>query len=292
MKLLLFTFTFVCFFVNAQITSGLVAHFPFNGTITDESSSEIVATNNNCFFSTGINGQANYAINFDNNGDIRFGSNELKVMFPLSVSFWVSLNDLNNINILFKTDNVYDNYHGVWMNNLPSGQISLCFGGGNGVANSSNQRYYTSDLTITAGNWHHVVGIIRDYDDMDIYIDCQKSNGVYGGTGSTSVAYSLNGDSRIGGSIGSGIHPSDFYTDGKVDEFAFWDRELNTNEIEFICNQNNALSIDEVISKTERELVYIFDSLGRKTEFTYNTILIFLYDDGSTEKVYVLKPEY
>ena len=288
--LLLFSGLFTTSVVG-QITSGLIAHFPFNGNISDQSASSIAATNNNnCGFTTGITAQPNTAIDFDNSGFISFTSDDLKVQFPITVSYWIKLNSLNDVNIFFKTDNVFSDYHGVWMNNLPSGEISLCFGGGNGVANSTNQRYYTSDLTISAGTWHHIVGIIRDYDDMDIYIDCNQANGVYGGSGPTSVAYSVSGNTRIGGTIGTVVHSNDFYTDGQMDDFGFWNRELNTAEITFLCNQSNALNLED-ISEPTRELVRIVDLLGRETQFEYNTPLIYQYSDGTTEKKFVTYAE-
>lgn len=291
MKLSLTLSIYSLFIFNSfgQITSGLIAHFPFNGNVSDQSTSSVNATNNNCGFVNGITAQANTAIDFDNNGFVSFTGNTLKVQFPITVSYWLKLNSLNDVNIIFKTDNVFSDYHGVWMNNLPSGQISLCFGGGNGVANTTNQRYYTSDLTISAGTWHHIVGIIRDYNDMDIYIDCVQANGNYGGTGPTTVAYSGSGNTRIGGSIGTAVHASDFYTDGQMDDFGFWNRELNTNELTFLCNQSNALDIEQISNENSRELIRIVDLMGRETQFVFNTTLIYQYSDGSSEKVFLLQ---
>lgn len=251
MKKILLTslLSFTVFYGISQITNGLIAHFPFNSNLTDISPSSISATDNGCTYVTDRNGVANNAIGFNNNSNVTFTDVDLKVQFPLTVSFWAKLNT-QDVYILFKTDNVFENYYGVAMNSLPSGGLTISFGGGLGGANTSNQRYYTTDITtFTAGTWHHVVGIIRDYNDMDIYIDCVKANGTYGGTGSTSVAYSSSGDSRIGGSIGTNVHPGDFYLDGSMDQFAFWNRELTSQEVDTLCQQEVTLSNNEIAVK-------------------------------------------
>jgi hypothetical protein len=43
------------------------------------------------------------------------------------------------------------------------------------------------------------------------------------------------------------------------------------------------LGINEAQNQ-EKELVKILDQLGRETNFTPNTTLIYVYSDGSTEK--------
>lgn len=276
-------------FAQAQIENGMVAHFPLNGNLNDISTSSILATNNSCTFVSDRNGIAGDAIGFNSTGYVSFTDNSLKQQFPISVSYWVKLNSLAEVNVLFKTDNVFENYYGVSMNNLPSGGLTISFGGGLGGANSSNQRYFTTNnITMVAGTWHHVVGIINSVNDMEIYLDCVKATGTYGGTGSTSVAYSSNGDSRLGGSIGNNIHPTNFMMDGSMDQFAFWNRELTPSEITYLCDTNNALSIPE-LSNQKKELVKIIDLMGREINETENTPMIYIYSDGSTERIFLFK---
>ena len=43
----------------------------------------------------------------------------------------------------------------------------------------------------------------------------------------------------------------------------------------------------EVLHKSPKTLVQILDLMGRETTFKPNVPLIYLYDDGSTEKVFV-----
>jgi hypothetical protein len=58
------------------------------------------------------------------------------------------------------------------------------------------------------------------------------------------------------------------------------------------CFSYGTLTIDPILgsmSHQNRELVTIIDQLGRETPFKPNTPLIYIYDDGSTEKVFTIE---
>lgn len=274
----------------AQIENGMIAHFPFNNNLTDISVNSITATNNNSDFGPDRNNVPNHALVCNSSGFVSINDQSLKLELPIAFSYFVKFNSLDEVQFPIKTDNVFNNYFGVWMNTLPSGGMSISIGGGNGAANTSNQRYYTTDITpLTVGEWHHIVGIVRSYNDMDIYIDCVKSNGTYGGSGPNTVAYSSNGNSRIGCSIGSNISPNDQIMDGTMDQFVVWNRDLNSNEITLLCDKNNTLNASEiVVNQNEKSIVKIVDIIGREVQFQTNTILFYIYSDGSIEKFYVI----
>jgi uncharacterized repeat protein (TIGR01451 family) len=224
------------FQVNAQLDSGLIVDFNFDNTLVDASASGISMVNNGSLYGADRNGDSNKAINFNSSGFISAADSSAKVSFPITVSYWMKLNSMSDVNVFFKTDNQVNNHSGIWMNNLSTGGLTLSFGGDKGAANSSNARYFTtdpSDKKLITGTWHHVVGIIRSYNDMEIYIDCQKVSGTYGGTGDTTVKYSNNGDFRIGGT--SSYTGQDLNINGSMDDFKMWDRVLSKKEIEFTC---------------------------------------------------------
>ena len=54
-------------------------------------------------------------------------------------------------------------------------------------------------------------------------------------------------------------------------------------------DQNDVLGINEVDSKTKPSLMRIVDLLGRETSVKPNTILFYIYSDGSVEKKYTSK---
>ncbi len=52
---------------------------------------------------------------------------------------------------------------------------------GLGGARPKNRRTFKSNESLSLNTCHHVVGIIRAYKDMNIYIDCIKTEGVIQG---------------------------------------------------------------------------------------------------------------
>lgn len=53
------------------------------------------------------------------------------------------------------------------------------------------------------------------------------------------------------------------------------------------CNDDCSLNINELVNNSSKELVKILDITGKEVQFQYNTLLIYLYNDGSVEKVYI-----
>jgi len=67
---------------------------------------------------------------------------------------------------------------------------------------------------------------------------------------------------------------------GEAEFACVWTYMLGLN-----CQQSSA--IDELNSiDISKQLIKIVDFMGRETEYKSNTILIYIYDDGTTEKVY------
>jgi Concanavalin A-like lectin/glucanases superfamily len=288
MKRLLLAFTLLQIgLVNAQIENGMIANFPFNNNITDISTSGIIATNNGGVFGLGRNGGANNAIEFNGSEYVSFNDNAVKVQFPVTISAWVNFNNTGLFNIIYASDNVFGDYFGYYMGVSSSGQVTVGMHGGLGMQTAANRRQFITANAPQAGIWHNIVGIIRDYDDMTIYIDCVQEPGVYAGSGSTTVAYS-SGQSRIGSINGSPALPIGSYYDGSIDQLVIWDREVTPAEITYLCDINNPLATEEQM-QTPKKLLKIVDMMGRETPYVPNTVLIYVYDDGSTERKFMME---
>jgi len=54
-------------------------------------------------------------------------------------------------------------------------------------------------------------------------------------------------------------------------------------------DQNINLNVDDVVFYNRPSLIKIVDILGRETEFKTNTLLFYIYNDGSVEKKYTLR---
>lgn len=288
MNIRILFFTFLSFqFIYAQLDSAKIVHFSFNNDYKDLSNSALNVTNFGTVFSTDRNNNAEHSLDFSGQKYLKFDDNAVKVSLPITISTWVKFESLSNPQIIFMSDNVYENYYGYSLIVLPNtGQLALNIAAGLGGSNSSNRRSLVSDVNLNTGKWYHVVGIIRDYNDMDIYIDCKRSTGVYSGTGSTKMAYS-NTYSSIGYNVGNNLNTNGTFLDGYLDDFVIWNRELNTNEISFLCDINSTLSIQELNKKEEPKLLKVIDLLGRETDIKTNSVLIYQYSDGSIKKGFI-----
>ncbi len=56
--------------------------------------------------------------------------------------------------------------------------------------------------------------------------------------------------------------------------------------VECGTRDNTSLSMDELIHSDKKKLIQVFDLMGRETEDKPNTLLIYIYSDGTTKKVF------
>ena len=224
-----------------NLSDSLLLYYPFNGNAIDASGNGFDGFISGVTDTTDRFGNSNSAYYFDGVDDYIELPNisELKPTdFPISFSFWVKLKDLTIQNgEFFSTDYMQNNYHGTWMNvkefNDELGTIAIGFGGGLGGCGESNRKSKRSGKHVEKNTWHHIIGIIRDYNDMSLYIDCSEGAGVYSGEGSQEIAYT-NTPGRIGTMDANTTLPAHFYW-GFMDDFAFWNRELSLTEISDLC---------------------------------------------------------
>ncbi|MCE2712177.1 MAG: LamG domain-containing protein [Cryomorphaceae bacterium] len=269
----------------SQINEGMVAHFPFDNNLLDISSSSIMATNNGTTFGLDRNGTNNLAINSNGSSYVSFNDNSIKTALPVSISVWVKISAFDAVlsSPIFNSDSDYNNYWGYMLALTPTGKVYTQFGAGLGSAGSSNKRGFLTTNSIATGSWHHIVAIIKSSNDMQVYLDCQQWTGAYSGSGSIAIDYSTT-SSRIGSEAANSTSVNGTYLNGSMDQLAIWGRELTSTEISFLCDSFNSLDLEEIDS-TPKELVKIFDLMGRETEFKSNTPLILVYSDGTFERV-------
>jgi hypothetical protein len=100
-------------------------------------------------------------------------------------------------------------------------------GGGRGSFSSASN-------TLTAGNWYHVVGIIRGPTDMSIYVNGVDVGGTYSGSANVVLGYSIS-SGRIG--TDPSFTPGSF--GGIIDEVGFWNRALSASEVATLYHAGN-----------------------------------------------------
>lgn len=243
-------FTLFSLIVHSQIENGMLVHFPFDNYLDDISTNAISPVNNGSVFGEDRNGLSTLGLSLNGNTYASFNDNSIKTLLPITISVWVKLNSVADPNIIFTSDNEYNNYYGYWLSTLTgTGQVGINFAAGLGGQNSANRKSFTTNNGISVGVWHHIIATINSANDMSIYIDCINQNGSYSGDGSTSIFYSST-ESRIGSNIGNNSNLNGSFLNGGIDQLVIWNRELTSNEITYLCSKSNDLNVDEINTET------------------------------------------
>lgn len=245
-NILAILFTLISTFSVAQLTNGLIGMFPFDQNYNDLGPSSIVLDPIGTSFTSDRSGVQGNGLALGNQQYIDINNSALKIDLPITISVWVNVQSFTSFNMIFISDNVYNDYYGYWLNIAANtGQVGAHIAGGLGGANSSNRRSFLTANSLSLNTWHHVVAIIKGAFDMQIYIDCELQNGTYQGTGAIDMLYS-NAGSRVGGYIGNSVNSNGAFFNGKMDQVALWNRALTYDEVRLLCDNDNSLALDEV----------------------------------------------
>lgn len=277
--------SFSCF---SQIENNLLLHYKFDGNTNDESVNGFDGISNNITYTTDRFDNANSAAYF--NGVDSFidmpNTADLKPQLPVSFSFWIKYDSSDyHHQEVFNTSFEEDISSGIYFNSqVSTGNYAVNFGDGSPYYNPSARRTYTSNSQIENNKWIHVIVIAKAALDMEIYIDCQEHGGTYSGDGDD-LFYSLSPGS-IGRNDRNLYVPANYFK-GALDDFQYWDRALDQNEIFEICG---ALSTSDFSANTfivypnpAQNTLYIqsgshtdfhlniYDNMGRNILSTHST---------------------
>ena len=214
-----------------NLDSLLVAYYPFNGNANDVSGNGNHGTVYGAVLTQDRWSNPNKAYYFDGVDDyIDVGNNTtLKPQLPVSFSFWINYAVFSTkIPIFTNNYDTTNNYLGIWSDVDPSSKISISFSDGGPIGPTSRRTKRSSTVT-QGGVWFHVVGIIRDSQDMDIYINGVNDNGTYDGSGGA-LAYNMM-PANIGRKDFATFGPP-WYFNGTIDELRLYNRELSSAEVQ------------------------------------------------------------
>ena len=233
-----------CEVVGSTVTdfsNGLVAAYSFTGNANDNSTYANHGVNNGATLVNGLDGSANSAYEFVSSQQdyINFGTDNRGVTDEVSISLWVkTTNTTADQMIVAKYNYVVDKGYEIAIQGS-TGRVITAGRDGSGT-------YYTSGYSTTVindGNWHHVLGVVRG-NVWEIWVDCELENSF---TTSTVNPDLTNNEPLTIGMWFSGNGAGNFhYFDGVVDEVRFYNRELNSCEIELMCDSSIINSVDEI----------------------------------------------
>ena len=139
-----------------------------------------------------------------------------------------------------------------------------------------------TDSIIQTGIWYNLI-VTRNSPETKYYLNGSLiGTGLSGSNGSTvnPNPYLVIGSGRV-------YSPQNF--DGLIDDVGIWDRALTQCEItELYTGTQCDLGIENNTLSTTKQLIKITDLVGRETTFKPNTPLIYIYSDGTAEKVFKL----
>ena len=222
-------------FCNAQaLTDSLCAYYPFSGNASDVSGNGNNGTVHNVVLTTDRYGNANQAYSFNGtNAYIDFASNQnfKPTTFPITITAWVKSNcGALPSGMIFKNDDAADIYSGIGFQINDNGTLQIFYGDG-GPTTPSYRRSGLGATYVDDNTWHFVSGIIRGFNDMEIFVDCEFDSIYYDGAGST-LSYSNSN----GGTGKTDLLSGDYFYKGSIDEIRFYNRELSATELQQLFN--------------------------------------------------------
>jgi len=227
-----------------NINVGQLLYYPLNGDALDHSGNNNNGTATNLIYGVDRLGNPNSAAYFNGTNSYISLPNDssLKPQLPVTISFWVKVDDVFAFNSeFFTTDYLENSFSGVFVNLNPnSRKIQLSIGSADiNITGPSNRRSKTGTTSISSNVWYHVTGIVNGINNMSIYINCLEDGGSYDGY-ATSLGYT-NMPGAVGVNDIVAYYP--FHFKGYLDEVRYWDRALTSEEVRELCvNSTNIVN--------------------------------------------------
>jgi hypothetical protein len=225
--------------IDVDVTTGLVAYYPFNGNANDESGNGNHGTVNGAALTTDRKGELNKAYQF--NGTTNDYIETIKsgpINSDITVSYWYK-EDAQRLYasfILQYGGDSWGTYFGILNNWWPSGFGSECYGPGFTAGGTGTSKLVSSPPSTEI--WHHVVislpNLSQDIRSVKIYLDgielIQECS--YANYGAPSPVISGNKPIRIGKSWEI---PDQFAFKGLLDDIRIYNRALTQSEITYLA---------------------------------------------------------
>jgi hypothetical protein len=231
-KTALVLLAFFAFFVlvnqsYADITTGLVGHYKFDGNANDSS-----GYGNNGTAQGGpsyVNGPLNQAIELDGVNDyvqLAAASSLNMGVSPFTISAFIK-KTVGNGSIFIK----YSTPTGYMLGVNPTGSLGF------GTYNASNGTTWVSgNASVIDGTWHHVAAVREADGTLKLYIDGVLDNALQFPI--------VNVDNPIGPRIGcdSQSYQADTFFNGTMDDVRIYNRALSSSDIQSLYSSGNIVN--------------------------------------------------
>lgn len=281
-KLLLIGLLFVSSTSISQLSSGLLAQYDFSGDALDASGNNYHGTVSGASLVNDRFGNPLSAYHFDGVDDNIYIPGFPTSYVNYSFCAWIKAdvinqNDKGVVNQVGTHTGISENMTSFGIATITSQNRFL-------ARHRADDGTYigSTDNTDIDLNWHFVVATF-DGDSLKYYKDGIQQNFTLINTSAPKIDTLLIGCGR------TNLIPFGFYFSGVIDDIRVYNRELTNCEITTLyTGQACNLGIEELLQK-DKELVKITDLMGREIEYQPNTPMIFIYSDGTTERVMKLE---
>jgi len=205
--------------------NGLLGWWPFNGNANDESGNGNHGTANGPFLSKDRFDKDSSCYKFNGNTDLISTTYSQVLGNAVTVSYWTQLDSLTPAWLIVQ-------------GGTQSGDISYDFDlgtrlGGNGILSQyvfdGKENWLGNDTLLQGKNtWYHIVYGMSS-NGMKLYINSK----LVATNSNVTSNQGLNGFWRFGGCT----HPGQTSLYGKLDDIGIWNRELDSNEVQKLYNQ-------------------------------------------------------
>ncbi len=226
-------FSVRCF--KNDLTSGLVAYYPFNGNANDESGNVNNGTINGAIPADDRFGNASSAYQFSTSYITVNDAPGINPTSEISISFWVNSTQTDPVIPIAKRL-----YNGaidylVYLNIYSVGKLGFMYTDALNIQHSFST---TNQIRYNDGNWHNISVIYTSgtNSSLKIYLDGIDCPGSWiEGNGSGNLA-DRNSELLIGKQ--NVIDPNAGYFSGKLDEVRIYNHSLSIAEISSLCKEN------------------------------------------------------
>lgn len=267
----------------AQLNVGLIAQYDFSGDALDASGNNHHGTVNGATLVNDRSGNPLSAYSFDGADDYIEVSNFNTNYTNYTFTSWIKISDTTfSSNIVCQTGVVTSNN-----DTLSSFGQQLFHDGANYSDIRARHRDDVGGYVGAVDNtndidleWHFCVSTF-DGDSLKFYVDNQLVNFTLVNTSTPKIDQLFIGAGRTPGM------PVGFFFNGIIDDIRIYNRELTECEIEELYTGVNPCNVGiEELIQGEKELVKIVDLMGREVTPQKNRVLIYVYSDGTTERVF------
>ena len=281
-KLLLFGALALSINSFGQLSVGLLAQYDFSGDALDASGNNNHGTVNGATLVNDRSGNPLSAYSFDGTDDYIEVTNFSTSYTNYSFASWVKINDTTLSSSLVTQTGVITSNN----DTITSFGLQHFYDGSNSTLRARHRDntggYFgaVDNINNTDFEWHFCVSTY-DGDTLKFFMDNQLVDFVLTNSSTPKIGQLLIGASRIPST------PITHHFSGVLDDIRIYNRELSNCEIEELYTGVNPCNVGiEELIQGEKELIKIVDLLGREVPFEKNRVLIYVYSDGTTERVF------